>query len=154
MRFVASAIRFAAPPTMLQRSDARRFLIFPRAQDANCAAQNIFRFGRAVVDSGAALARRRRARHDGPRIAKGKAMINIVGAILSGLVIGALARFFYPGDVQMDWLWTIGLGIAGSLLAGLLTSRGASGFHRAGCLASILGAMALIFIGRMLGWGM
>ena len=84
-------------------------------------------------------------------------MINIIGAILSGLVVGALARFFYPGDVPMGWLWTIGLGIAGSLLAGLLTSRGSlgssGGFHRAGCLASILGAMALIFIGRQLGWG-
>ena len=85
-------------------------------------------------------------------------MINIVGAILSGLVVGALARFFYPGAVEMGWLWTIGLGIAGSLLAGLVTSRGslgrAGGFHRAGCLASIVGAMVLILIGRMLGWGM
>ena len=81
-------------------------------------------------------------------------MSHLVGAILSGLVVGALARFFYPGAVEMGWLWTIGLGIAGSLLAGLLTSRGVAGFHRAGCLASVLGAMALILIGRMLGWGM
>ena len=80
-------------------------------------------------------------------------MFNIVGAIVSGLVIGVLARYFYPGAVDMGWLWTIGLGIAGSLLAGLITTRGASGFHRAGCLASILGAMALIFIGRAMGWG-
>lgn len=80
-------------------------------------------------------------------------MFNIIGAIVSGLVVGALARFFYPGDVEMGWLWTIGLGVAGSLLAGLITTRGASGFHRAGCLASILGAMALIFIGRAMGWG-
>lgn len=80
-------------------------------------------------------------------------MINIVGAILSGLVVGALARFFYPGAVEMGWLWTIGLGIAGSLLAGLVTSRGATGFHRAGCLASVVGAMVLILLGRMLGWG-
>lgn len=80
-------------------------------------------------------------------------MINILGAILSGLVIGVLARYFYPGAVDMGWLWTIGLGIAGSLLAGMVTSRGASGFHRAGCLASILGAMVLIFLGRMLHLG-
>ncbi|MGN6499254.1 MAG: GlsB/YeaQ/YmgE family stress response membrane protein [Tsuneonella sp.] len=80
-------------------------------------------------------------------------MLNIIGAILSGLVVGALARWFYPGAVQMGWIATIGLGVAGSLLAGLLTHRGQSGFHRAGCLASILGAMALILIGRPLGIG-
>ncbi len=80
-------------------------------------------------------------------------MINIIGAILSGLVVGALARWFYPGAVTMSWLATIGLGIGGSLLAGLVTSRGSSGFSRAGCLASLLGAMALIFIGRLAGIG-
>ncbi|HUQ14056.1 MAG TPA: GlsB/YeaQ/YmgE family stress response membrane protein [Novosphingobium sp.] len=80
-------------------------------------------------------------------------MLNIIGAIVSGLVVGALARWFYPGAVAMGWLWTIGLGVAGSLLAGLITTRGQAGFHRAGCLASVLGAMALIFIGRALGWG-
>lgn len=80
-------------------------------------------------------------------------MINIIGAIISGLIVGILARFFYPGAVTMGWLWTIGLGIAGSLLAGMLTSRGATGFHRAGFIASIIGAMVLIFLGRMLNLG-
>jgi uncharacterized membrane protein YeaQ/YmgE (transglycosylase-associated protein family) len=79
-------------------------------------------------------------------------MLNIIGAIVSGLVIGVLARFFYPGAVDMGWIMTILLGVAGSLLAGLVTSRGSSGFNRAGCLASILGAIVLIFIGRLLGW--
>jgi uncharacterized membrane protein YeaQ/YmgE (transglycosylase-associated protein family) len=80
-------------------------------------------------------------------------VINIIGAILSGLVVGTLARWFYPGAVEMGWLATMALGIGGSLLAGLLTSRGSREFNRAGCLASLLGAMALIFIGRWLGIG-
>jgi uncharacterized membrane protein YeaQ/YmgE (transglycosylase-associated protein family) len=84
-------------------------------------------------------------------------MINIIGAILSGLIVGILARFFYPGAVDMGWLWTIGLGIAGSLLAGMVTARGSlsrsGGFHRAGFIASIIGAMVLIFLGRMLNLG-
>ena len=80
-------------------------------------------------------------------------MLNIIGAIVSGLIVGALARFFYPGEVDMGWLATIGLGVGGALLAGLVTSRGRAGFHRAGCLASIVGAMALILIGRLLGIG-
>lgn len=84
-------------------------------------------------------------------------MINVIGAIISGLVIGALARFFYPGEVSMGWIMTIALGIAGSLLAGLVTARGTGGIgggvNRAGCLASVIGAIVLIFIGRILGWG-
>jgi len=80
-------------------------------------------------------------------------MLNIIGAIVSGLVIGILARFFYPGEVHMGGIPTILLGIAGSLLAGLVTTRGRAGFQQAGCLASILGAIVLIFVGRLVGWG-
>lgn len=76
-------------------------------------------------------------------------MWNIVGAIITGLIVGALARFFYPGEVDMGLLTTILLGIGGSLLAGLLVHRGRPGIHRAGCLSSILGAMALILLGRV-----
>lgn len=80
-------------------------------------------------------------------------MLNIISAIIAGLFVGILARFFYPGPVEMGWLATIALGIGGSLLAGLLTSRGRTTFHRAGCFASLLGAMALILIGRLAGIG-
>ena len=80
-------------------------------------------------------------------------MLNIIGAIVSGFLVGVLARYIYWGPVPMSLVATILLGIGGSLVAGLVTSRGSPGFHRAGCLASILGAMALIFIGRALGIG-
>ena len=81
-------------------------------------------------------------------------MINIIGAIISGLLIGALARFFYPGAVEMGWIATILLGIGGSLLAGLVTTRGVRGeFHRGGCLASVIGAIVLILVGRLLNIG-
>lgn len=76
-------------------------------------------------------------------------MFNVIGAIISGLVVGALARWFYPGAVDMGWIATILLGVGGALLAGLATSRGRRDFSRPGCLASILGAMALILIGRL-----
>jgi uncharacterized membrane protein YeaQ/YmgE (transglycosylase-associated protein family) len=83
-------------------------------------------------------------------------MLNVVGAAISGLLVGALARFFYPGVVPMGWIATILLGIGGSLAASLVTVRGryGEGINRAGCLASVLGAMALIFIGRHMGWGL
>lgn len=77
-------------------------------------------------------------------------MLNVVSAIVVGLIVGALARWVYPGPVPMGWIATFLLGIGGSLLAGLVTSRGQSQFHRAGFLMSILGAIVLIFIGRLL----
>lgn len=79
-------------------------------------------------------------------------MLNVIGAALTGLVIGILARFIYPGDVPMGGLMTILLGVGGSILASLATTRGCygDGVNRAGCLASVLGAMALIFLGRAL----
>ena len=81
-------------------------------------------------------------------------MFNLIGAIISGLFVGALARWFYPGAVEMGWLMTILLGVGGSLLAGLVVNRGSygEGLNRAGCLASVIGAIVLIFVGRQLGW--
>ncbi len=86
-------------------------------------------------------------------------MMNLIGAIISGLVVGWLARWLYPGTVAMGMLMTLLLGVAGSLLAGLaanMLSGGnyRDGLNRAGCLASVLGAMALIFVGRQLGWNL
>ena len=88
------------------------------------------------------------------------AMFNVLSMILSGLFVGMFARFFYPGTVPMGIGHTIVLSIGGSLLAGLAASMrdgspvssrsGRDGFSRAGCIASVLGAMLLIFIGRHL----
>ncbi len=85
-------------------------------------------------------------------------MFNLIGALLSGLIVGALARFFYPGTVEMSWGMTMLFGIGGALLVGALTSLTSKqglkeGFNRAGCLGSIIGAMALIWLARNYGWG-
>ena len=81
-------------------------------------------------------------------------MFNLISIVLSRLIVGLAARFLYPGGVEMGLGRTILLGIAGSLVAGLATSWGSgdrsAGINRAGCLASVIGAMVLIFIGRNL----
>lgn len=84
-------------------------------------------------------------------------MFNIIGALISGLFVGALARYFYPGAVEMGWGMTSLLGMGGALLVGVLTSLSSGqglreGFNRAGCFTSILGAMLLIYLGRHFGW--
>ncbi len=82
-------------------------------------------------------------------------MLNLISIVFTGLVVGVLARFFYPGDVDIGLFKTILLGVGGALVAGLFASWRSSntfgdGVNRAGCLASVLGAMVLILIGRSL----
>lgn len=84
-------------------------------------------------------------------------MLNIIGALITGLFVGVLARWFYPGAVDMGWWMTAFLGMGGALAVGVLTSLTsrdglAEGFNRAGCLGSIIGAMALIWLARYYGW--
>jgi uncharacterized membrane protein YeaQ/YmgE (transglycosylase-associated protein family) len=80
-------------------------------------------------------------------------MLNIISAIISGLIVGALARWIYPGPVPMSWVMTCILGIAGAVAANLVITRGRStgGLNGAGFLASLVGALALIFIFRVIG---
>lgn len=79
---------------------------------------------------------------------------SIISTIIVGLIVGILARFFYPGAVEMGWISSIVLGVAGSFLAGLISNwikPGVQPLKPAGFFASILGAMLLIFLGRLLG---
>jgi len=82
-------------------------------------------------------------------------VLNLISIVFTGLVVGVLARFFYPGEVDLGLLKTILLGVGGALAAGLFASwrsggKFGDGVNRAGCLASVIGAMLLIFIGRSL----
>jgi uncharacterized membrane protein YeaQ/YmgE (transglycosylase-associated protein family) len=76
-------------------------------------------------------------------------IFSIIGLIIVGFIVGALARWFYPGAVNLGFWMTILLGIGGSLVGGIVSSllwrRNDGRFHRAGWIMSILGAMALIW---------
>src|SRR3954464_4068114 len=41
-----------------------------------------------------------------------------------GLVAGAIARLLHPGRDPMNWLWTMGLGIAGAVIGGWIGREG------------------------------
>ena len=77
--------------------------------------------------------------------------MNILWAIIIGLIVGALAKLFMPGRDGGGIFMTIILGIAGSLIAGFI-GRAMGLYHQgqgAGIIASILGAMLLLVIYRM-----
>jgi uncharacterized membrane protein YeaQ/YmgE (transglycosylase-associated protein family) len=82
-------------------------------------------------------------------------MIHIIGQIIFGLIIGAIARFLLPGKEAiaaglMGWVITCLLGIAGSLI-GTFVGRAIWGGEKyaAGWIMSILGAILLLLIYRM-----
>ena len=76
-------------------------------------------------------------------------ILSIIGVIIVGFLVGVLARWFYPGVVEMGWVMTTVLGIAGSFLGGLLSSalfKSPDGnFHPAGWFLSVVGAMIIIW---------
>ena len=82
--------------------------------------------------------------------------MGIIGTIVVGLIVGAIARWIMPGEQKMGWIMTILLGIVGSLAAGFVGQ--ALGWYQAGqgagFIGSVLGAIVLLFIvGKLKGPG-
>ena len=75
----------------------------------------------------------------------------MLAAIVIGLIVGALAKLIMPGRDPGGIIVTILLGIAGSVVATFLGR--AAGWYRpgqgAGFIASLLGAILLLWIYRM-----
>jgi len=78
-------------------------------------------------------------------------MFNLIGTLLVGLVVGAIAKFVMPGKDPGGIIVTILLGIAGSVVASYLGH--ALGWYQegqaAGWIMSILGAVLLLFLYRL-----
>ncbi len=76
-------------------------------------------------------------------------LLSILGWIVFGLIIGAIARLVVPGKQDLSIFMTIILGIVGSLAGGLLTwlFTGANDpYHPAGWIMSIIGAVLVLAI--------
>ena len=75
-------------------------------------------------------------------------MFSLLGTLIVGLIVGALARWVMPGEQKMGWILTCLLGIAGSFIASFV-GQGLGWYHAdepAGWIASVLGAVALLFV--------
>jgi len=79
-------------------------------------------------------------------------MFGIIGWIVFGLIVGAVAKLLMPGRDPGGFLVTILLGIAGAVLGGFLgRSLGWYGPDQpAGFLMATLGAILLLFVYRRL----
>ena len=74
----------------------------------------------------------------------------VIGLLLSGLLVGALARLLLPGRDPMSIFETILVGVAGTLIAGLITYYAFDQQAAAGILLSVLCAIGIVFAVRKL----
>lgn len=79
-------------------------------------------------------------------------MFSLLWTAIIGLVIGAVAKLLMPGKDPGGWIITMLLGLAGSFVASYLGRM--VGWYRegqsAGFIMSVLGAILLLFLYRVL----
>lgn len=72
-------------------------------------------------------------------------MLEILGYIIGGAIIGVLARFLKPGADPMGWILTIVIGILGAVIGGMLVGGGWLSW-----VVAIIVAIVLLFIYEMI----
>lgn len=83
-------------------------------------------------------------------------MIGLIWQLIVGLIVGVLARLILPGreafpEGALGWLLTALLGIAGAFIGGMIArALWADEGYAAGWIMSILGAILLLLLVRML----
>ena len=84
---------------------------------------------------------------------RGRAMFQLIGAIIIGFIVGALAKLIVPGEKPRGCLVTILLGVAGSFVAFWIGQRifnfpmdPKHPLQPAGFLSSLAGAILILII--------
>ena len=76
----------------------------------------------------------------------------IIGSLISGLIVGAIARLLTPGKDRMGCLMTSLVGIAGSFVGGFIAQllwKETGNFQPAGFGLSLVGAILVLLLLRM-----
>jgi uncharacterized membrane protein YeaQ/YmgE (transglycosylase-associated protein family) len=81
----------------------------------------------------------------------------VIGFIVAGLIIGALARLLMPGRQKIGLLWTLLLGVAGSVIGGsianLIGTGGVMELNVIGFVVAVLSAVGLLAVAERAGLG-
>lgn len=82
-------------------------------------------------------------------------MLHVIWSIVTGFVVGLIARAILPGADQMGFIATTVLGIVGSVLGGFVgrvikKPEPGSQFHPAGFIMSLVGAIIVLLLWRMI----
>jgi uncharacterized membrane protein YeaQ/YmgE (transglycosylase-associated protein family) len=81
----------------------------------------------------------------------------MIGFLVAGLVIGLLARLILPGRQRIGLVWTLVLGVVGSLIGGTIANALRSGdiweLNVIGFIAAVAASVALLAVGERAGLG-
>src|SRR5215210_6887607 len=81
----------------------------------------------------------------------------MIGFIIAGLIIGALARWLLPGRQKIGLVWTLALGVAGSVIGGTVANLIGTGdimeLNVIGFIVAVVASVALLAAGERAGLG-
>ena len=81
----------------------------------------------------------------------------MIGFLVAGLIIGLLARLILPGRQKIGILWTLALGVVGSLIGGTIANALNSGdiweLNFIGFIAAVVTSVALLAVAERSGLG-
>jgi uncharacterized membrane protein YeaQ/YmgE (transglycosylase-associated protein family) len=81
----------------------------------------------------------------------------MIGFIVAGLIIGALARLLMPGKQKIGLLWTLVLGVLGSVIGGTIANAIGTGdiweLNVIGFIVAVLASVGLLAIAERAGLG-
>jgi uncharacterized membrane protein YeaQ/YmgE (transglycosylase-associated protein family) len=81
----------------------------------------------------------------------------VIGFIVAGLIIGALARLLLPGRQRIGLLWTLAIGVLGSVIGGVVANLLRSGtifeLNFVGFVIAVVAAVALLAVAERAGIG-
>jgi uncharacterized membrane protein YeaQ/YmgE (transglycosylase-associated protein family) len=74
----------------------------------------------------------------------------MIGFLVAGLIIGALARLLVPGRQKIGLLWTLVLGVVGSVIGGTLANAIGAGsifeLNFIGFIAAVVVSVAVLTV--------
>ena len=71
----------------------------------------------------------------------------IIGFLVFGLVVGAIARLIKPGKQNLSLLMTLGLGVVGSLIGGVVANLlGTGDFMELNIIGAIVAIVAAVLL--------
>lgn len=81
----------------------------------------------------------------------------MIGFLVAGLIIGLLARLLLPGKQKIGILWTLGLGVAGSVIGGTIAAAIDTGdiweLNFIGFCAAVVASVGLLAMADRAGLG-
>lgn len=81
----------------------------------------------------------------------------MIGFLVAGLIIGLLARLLLPGRQRIGLLWTLALGVAGSVVGGTIANALNTGdiweLNFLGFVAAVVSSMVLLTVADRSGLG-